>query len=226
MQRARSVGWVSASPFQRSELGPICSQSAPRDTVLRPRSVNAHRVARGPCSETLTAQWFSGSPPPPAPGPVVIRREDASEKRDDGDAVLAIVAQRVDIPPRIATRRDGPAEVRSATSADAASRPDSAAIGTPAPGCTLPPRQIEVGYLAARSRTPERGHRTVASPGRTARPRSRGTCGGNPRASSAPSCPAVAGCAARTAPGFGKSVPRMGQSPKHRMGAARRQRVR
>ena len=53
--------------------------------------------------------------------------------------MLAVIAQRVDIPPRVAVAGNIDVEPRSAITADAASRPDSAAIGTCAPGCVLPP---------------------------------------------------------------------------------------
>ncbi len=72
-------------------------------------------------------------------GEAVIGREDAAEEGDQGDAVGAIVAERVDIPPDIAVRRDRAVEARSSIRADAASRPERAAIGTPGPGWVLPP---------------------------------------------------------------------------------------
>ena len=72
-------------------------------------------------------------------GPAVVGREDAAQKSDQGDPVLPVVAERVDIPPNIAVRRDRAVESRSAISADAARRPDSAAIGIPGPGWVLPP---------------------------------------------------------------------------------------
>lgn len=72
-------------------------------------------------------------------GPGVIRRKDAADEGDDGQAILAIRAQGVDIPPSIATGRNGRAEVRSFKIWAAANRPDNAAMGTPAPGCAPPP---------------------------------------------------------------------------------------
>ena len=75
----------------------------------------------------------------------VIRREHTPNKRNDGQAMLSVVAQCVDIPPEISTRRDRLVESRSAISVAAASRPDMAAIGTPGPGCTLPPARYRPG---------------------------------------------------------------------------------
>jgi hypothetical protein len=71
----------------------------------------------------------------------IVRREDASEEADDGEAVLAVIPDRVEIPPGIAARRDGAIEARSFMQAATASRADKAAIGTPAPGWVLPPAQ-------------------------------------------------------------------------------------
>ena len=71
--------------------------------------------------------------------PCVIGREYAADKGDDGEGVAPIVAYRIDIPPGIAAGRNLPVEARSASTASAAKRPDNAAIGTPGPGCTLPP---------------------------------------------------------------------------------------
>jgi hypothetical protein len=76
---------------------------------------------------------------PTTAGPGVIRREHAADKGDQGDAVPPVVAQGIDIPPRVAVRRDGCVETMSGTRLAATKRPDSAAIGTPGPGCTLPP---------------------------------------------------------------------------------------
>src|SRR5277367_4672904 len=72
---------------------------------------------------------------PLAPCECVIGREHAADESDNGDAVFAVVAQCVDIPPRIAIGMDDPCEVRSASRLEAAERPDSPAIGTPGPGC-------------------------------------------------------------------------------------------
>jgi hypothetical protein len=59
--------------------------------------------------------------------------------------MLAVIAERIDIPPEITTRRDRLVESRCAISVAAASWPDIAAIGTPGPGCTLPPARNSPG---------------------------------------------------------------------------------
>lgn len=74
-----------------------------------------------------------------ASSPGVVGGEDATDQRDDGDAVLSVVAQCIDIPPLIGIVGQRLIETRSAVTLAAASRPDSAAIGTPGPGCVLPP---------------------------------------------------------------------------------------
>jgi len=56
-----------------------------------------------------------------------------------GYAVLAVTTQRIAIPPGVASRRYLPVAPESARMQPAAIRPDIATIGTPAPGCTLPP---------------------------------------------------------------------------------------
>lgn len=71
----------------------------------------------------------------------VVRRKHAADKGDDRDAVLAVCAQRVEVPPGIAAMRDRDVEARSAKRLRAALRPDNVAIGTPAPGCVLPPHR-------------------------------------------------------------------------------------
>ena len=71
--------------------------------------------------------------------PPIIGREDAADEGDHRHAVALIVADGVEIPPDIAARGDELIERKSAKILAAASRPDRAAIGTPAPGCVLPP---------------------------------------------------------------------------------------
>lgn len=71
--------------------------------------------------------------------PGVIGREHAADEGDDCEAVLSVTAQRVDIPPRITAGRDVLIESKSARTAAAANWPEIAAIGTPGPGCVLPP---------------------------------------------------------------------------------------
>ena len=51
---------TSVSPSQLSPLGPTAKLSASRVTRCAGRSVIAQALARGPVSDTLIAQWFSG----------------------------------------------------------------------------------------------------------------------------------------------------------------------
>jgi hypothetical protein len=74
-----------------------------------------------------------------APAPGVIGREHAADEGNDGDAILLAVTYRIDVPPTIAAGRDRLVEAKSVSTECAASRPESAAIGTPGPGWTLPP---------------------------------------------------------------------------------------
>ena len=80
-----------------------------------------------------------------APRPGVIGREHTAHEGDDRQAELPVVAEGVDIPPEITTRRDNLVKPRSAISVAAAKRPDMAAMGTPGPGCTLPPARNSPG---------------------------------------------------------------------------------
>ncbi len=75
----------------------------------------------------------------PAAPEGIVGREHTADKADDGEAMLAVIAQRIDIPPAVATGRNRRIEARDAIRLSAARRPESAAIGTPGPGCTLPP---------------------------------------------------------------------------------------
>ena len=81
-----------------------------------------------------------------APALAIVGREDAAEEGDDRQAVLPSigtvgVARRVDVPPAVATGWNRRVEARSCITVRAASCPDKAAIGTPAPGWVLPPAQ-------------------------------------------------------------------------------------
>jgi hypothetical protein len=69
----------------------------------------------------------------------VVGRKYAADESDDGYSIAAICAQSVDIPPDISARRNWPIEAKSVSIASAASQPEIAAIGTPGPGCVLPP---------------------------------------------------------------------------------------
>ena len=79
--------------------------------------------------------------------PSIVGRKHTTHKGDDGQSILPVVAQRVDIPPEITTRRDRLVESRCAIRVAAASRPDMAAMGKPGPGCTLPPAKYRPGTL-------------------------------------------------------------------------------
>ncbi len=81
------------------------------------------------------------------PGELVIRRENAADKGDDGKSKAFILAYRVDIPPEVAIVVDFLIEAKSIAMASAAIRPERAAIGTPAPGWVLPPARYRPGIL-------------------------------------------------------------------------------
>ena len=85
---------------------------------------------------------ISGAAPPRAR---VVRREDAADEGDYREAGSAVVAQAVEVPPTVARGRNVVVEVRSVNAALAASRPDVATIGMPAPGCTPPPARYSPG---------------------------------------------------------------------------------
>ncbi len=74
-----------------------------------------------------------------APRPRIVRRKYTTDKSNDRQAVLSIITLRVEIPPAISTSGNYLVKARSCNSASAARMPESAAIGTPGPGCTLPP---------------------------------------------------------------------------------------
>ena len=87
--------------------------------------------------------------------PRVIRREHAANERDEREAVIAVIANGINVPPGVAAVRHGGVESQAHcfnTSA-AAIRPDSADIATPGPGCALPPARKNPGNFV---RTPER----------------------------------------------------------------------
>ena len=78
---------------------------------------------------------------------LVIGAENAAQKGDDGQPVLPVGADGIDIPPGVAARWNRFIEARSRSTTFAASRPDKAAIGTPAEGCVAPPTQYSPGIL-------------------------------------------------------------------------------
>ena len=71
--------------------------------------------------------------------PRIPRRKDRAYEADDADGFGAIVADPVDVPPCVTIGCDLNPEIRTVSIAAAACSPDSAAIGTPAPGCAPPP---------------------------------------------------------------------------------------
>jgi hypothetical protein len=66
--------------------------------------------------------------------PFVVGRENAADECDDCQPLLAVIAERVDVPPCVAIAYDGYREIRSCRTHVAAAHPESAAIGTPGPG--------------------------------------------------------------------------------------------
>ena len=94
-----------------------------------------------------------------APREGVVGREHAADEGDDGDAVLRrrrSARRHTTTHSRLA--RTSLDEVRSAIRLAAADRPDSAAIGTPGPGCVLPPARYRPGILV---RAPGRWNEAV-----------------------------------------------------------------
>jgi hypothetical protein len=77
----------------------------------------------------------------------IIRREHAAHESNDRQPMLAVVTQSIKIPPAISIIGNYLVEARSCNNASAALMPESAAIGTPGPGCTLPPARYSPGTL-------------------------------------------------------------------------------
>jgi hypothetical protein len=69
----------------------------------------------------------------------IIGREYAADEGDNRQSEAVVGAERIDIPPGVAIGWNRFIEAKSSRSASDASWPESAAIGTPGPGCTLPP---------------------------------------------------------------------------------------
>ena len=69
----------------------------------------------------------------------VVRREDGADEADDRQAVMSAVTEAVEVPPGVAPGREDEVTPRSSQMIFSAMRADSATIGTPAPGCALPP---------------------------------------------------------------------------------------
>ena len=91
----------------------------------------------------------------------VVGREDAADEGDDRQPVPAVVAQRVEVPPRVATVRDLQVEARSPARLAAARRPDTARV---ARSSSRPPRSPTPGSTS--------GSPTSGSPASTTRSRS------------------------------------------------------
>lgn len=89
-------------------------------------------------------------------GPTIPRRKHRPDKGDDADGARAAIRHRINVPPGVAVRTYRPVEPRSVSTACAANLPDSAAIGTPGPGCAPPPRQIQARHRRPRRWTEQR----------------------------------------------------------------------
>ena len=113
---------------------PLCHGPAPSCGTVQ-RHIDGTKVFRI-CNTTVARTC-----------PSVVGRKNAADKGNDGQPVASVIAQGVDIPPEITTRRDRLVETRFAMSVAAANRPDMAAIGTPGPGCTLPPARYKPASL-------------------------------------------------------------------------------
>ena len=74
-----------------------------------------------------------------AAGTGIVRREHAANESDDGQAMASVITRGINIPPAISVSRYRRVEARSCSKASAARMPARAAIGTPGPGCVLPP---------------------------------------------------------------------------------------
>ena len=184
-QRLRRPSAARLGPM--AQLGARCARAGRG----RARSWSSGGAPR-PYSATLSAQWLSASAAAARSGAQrVVRREDAADEGDDRQAVPAVVAEGVDVPPEIATRRDRLVESRCAISVSAASRPDIAAIGTPGPGCTLPPARYRPGSAAARARPAEQRHPAVGRRAVQRPARAPERAGGSPPAWCVTTCGAV-----------------------------------
>ena len=89
------------------------------------------RDVQGAVIERITAASFSSES--------IVWRKYATDEGDYGHTVPSVCTQRINIPPSISVGRNRCIEVKSCSNASAASRPESAAIGTPGPGWVLPP---------------------------------------------------------------------------------------
>ncbi len=69
----------------------------------------------------------------------IVRGKNATDECDDRQSEAVVGAERIDIPPGVTIWRNRFIEAKSWRRASDASCPESAAIGIPGPGCTLPP---------------------------------------------------------------------------------------
>ena len=132
-------GQPAVLPVQRAGADP----ERPRAAAQRGPAAFGHREApAGPIGRHVDADMVLGVAPP---RPGVPGRKHRADEGDHRHRPRAVGADPVDIPPGIAVRRDRHVEARSAIRAVAAWIPDSAAIGTPGPGCTPPPARYSPG---------------------------------------------------------------------------------
>jgi hypothetical protein len=137
--RPRGAGLVDPNVETHAVPGNMAASQCKRfgGTAQRFASALRHRPAfRFAVESDIDRAMVFGVTPA---APRVVGREHAADKGDDRQAGPPVITERVDVPPGIAAGNDDLVEARSEISASAACRPDSAAIGTPGPGCTLPP---------------------------------------------------------------------------------------
>ena len=135
-----SRSMVRPAPSQWRALGP--TEKACSERCMDARPALGHGPAFScPAIERHVdgAEVFGICCSAAAARPRIIGREHAAHEGDDGERVAAALAYGVDIPPGITTARGLDGEARSSIIVAAASQPEIAAIGTPGPGCTLPP---------------------------------------------------------------------------------------
>jgi hypothetical protein len=80
-------------------------------------------------------------------GTGIVRRKNTTDKTNNRQAVLAVVTESINIPPTITLWAYWRIKARSCNTASAARMPASAAIGSPGPGCVLPPARKSPGIF-------------------------------------------------------------------------------
>ena len=78
-------------------------------------------------------------------GPSIIRGEHRPYHGNDRETEEAVIADCIRIPPSVTSAWNSQIKTWSFRICSAASIPESVAIGTPAPGCTLPPARYNPG---------------------------------------------------------------------------------